>query len=289
MNLPTPINALHLKDRLRRLPDEHKGHGGRVLVIGGANSMTGAPVLSGIAAMYSGAGWVEIAFLAEPRPLLISEHPELMLRSAKELNALTASVIAIGPGLGQSKDAYSLLRLALESSVPLVIDADALNLLASHSELLKQLTERKFPSVLTPHPGEAASLLNTTADEVQRDRPLAIRQLVALTHAIVVLKGQGTLCLSPTESLHICQEGNSGMGSGGMGDTLTGIIAALIAQGIKHHLNTWEATCLGVQLHAQAADNLVSGKGSGKAAIGPLGLTASEVALEVRRLLNLAI
>ena len=286
MPSPSTLNTIPLIKKLKRQEDEHKGHGGRVLIIGGADSMTGAPVLSGIAAMYSGAGWVEIAFLANPRPLLVSEHPELMLRSASDLTNLTASVIAIGPGLGQSEQAQLLLENCLKSNIPLVLDADALNLLALHPSLIDLLKSRQSPSVLTPHPGEAANLLHSTSDAVQTNRILAIHQLVEKSNAIVVLKGHGTLCLAPNQSLQICQEGNSGMGSGGMGDTLTGIIAALIAQGIKHELNPWEASCLGVQLHALAADNLVKGKVPNKGAIGPLGLTATEVALEVRRLLN---
>lgn len=281
-----PLSALELRKRLVRAPNEHKGHGGRCVLIGGANNMTGAIVLSGVAALYTGAGWVEIVFLADPRPLLIPEHPELMLKNAQDflsqkLNQDSIHAIGIGPGMGKSNQAIELLKTVLETSIPLVIDADALNLIADHSALMKLLQNRKSSSILTPHPGEAARLLGISSKELESKREESINQLVKLTGAIVVLKGQGTLCADLNHEPEICQAGNSGMGSGGMGDTLTGIITALVSQGTFHNLSPWDATRLGVELHAHAADRLVH-----RQKLGPIGLTASELALEVRQILN---
>jgi len=165
-----------------------------------------------------------------------------------------------------------------------VIDADAINLIASDSHLLHLLQQRnqEFPgqSVLTPHPGEAAKLLNNSAADVQANRIHTLEQLVELTQSIVVLKGQHTLISAPNHPILRCEEGNPGMGTGGMGDALTGSIAAIAAQGLRHQLNLWEASGMAVQLHACAADSLVS------RGIGPIGLTPSEVILEMRSLLN---
>ena len=281
-----PIDVLNLRKKLIRQPFEHKGSGGRIVIIGGQNGMTGALTLAGIGALYSGAGWVELGFLANPYPLLISEHPELMIHRAKNIKMNDADVIAIGPGMGVDSEAKSLVQQALLSSQTLVLDADALNLISQNSELLELLKNRSADSVLTPHPGEAARLLNLSTADIQAEREKSIRAPIEKTQAIVVLKGSGTLCGSPHNPTEICLRGNSGMGSGGMGDTLTGIIAALIAQGAKRGINTWDATRLGVEIHALAADQLVLGNNNLGHPLGPIGLTASEVALEVRHILN---
>ena len=200
------------------------------------------------------------------------------------ITKIQPDVIAIGPGLGQGDLAKRLLLESLRSTALLVIDADALNLIASSTHLLNELQKRNqtFPerTVITPHPGEAAKLLNCTSEEVQSNRLVAIEKLVSLTQSIVVLKGQHTLIASPQHRAVECQEGNPGMGTGGMGDALTGSIAAIAAQGIRHQVDLWEATGIAVQLHAMAADSLVS-KGT-----GPIGLTPSETILEMRSLLN---
>lgn len=280
--MPISLDALTLRHQLIRKSDEHKGHGGRVLLIGGDDGMVGAIVLSAIASLYCGAGWVEVGFLANPHPMLIPEHPELMLHDAQSIPLEKANTIAIGPGLGKSAFATEILKKVLLTNVACVIDADALNLISEDSELLSSLKVREAPTVITPHPGEAGRLLKINTSDIQRNREQAIEKLVELTQSIVVLKGEGTLIASPEHSAQICLAGNPGMGSGGMGDTLTGILAALISQGQMHNLSAWDATRLGVELHATAADTLV------KANTGPIGLTASEVALEVRRLLNKA-
>jgi hydroxyethylthiazole kinase-like uncharacterized protein yjeF len=286
---PQELNSLHLLSRLIRQPHEHKGHAGKVLLIGGASGMAGAVLLSGRAALYAGAGWVMIGFLDEHAIAVLSEQPELMLSHASKemIEQAQADVIAIGPGLGQSAKAHDLLKQALQAPALLIIDADGLNLIATDSELLKQLKHRpSMSTVITPHPGEAARLLNTTAQQIQLDRPLAIDQLITLTGAIVVLKGQHTLIKSPqltsqlNEPTQMCLKGHPGMGVAGMGDVLTGVIAAIMSQGIKHQINPFEASCLGVELHAAAADSLLN-QGA-----GPIGLTPSEVIKEIRNLIN---
>jgi hydroxyethylthiazole kinase-like uncharacterized protein yjeF len=287
---PQELNSLHLRSRLIRQPHEHKGHAGKVLIIGGAPGMAGSILLSGRAALHAGAGWVMIGFLDEHALSVLSDQPELMLShvSREMMAQAQADVLAIGPGLGQSAQARDLLSDALQSSALLIIDADGLNLIAGDAELIKQLKSRPtLSTVITPHPGEAAKLLNTTAEQVQINRPLAIDQLVALTGAIVVLKGQHTLIKSPQstpqsdEPTQMCLKGHPGMGVAGMGDVLTGVIAAIVSQGIKHQINPFEASCLAVELHATAADSLLN------QGVGPIGLTPSEVIKEIRNLINI--
>ncbi len=287
---PQELNSLHLLNRLIRQPHEHKGHAGKVLIIGGASGMAGAALLAGRAALHAGAGWVLIGFLDERAITVLSDQPELMLSHASKemIEQVQPDVLAIGPGLGQDAQAHDLLSHALQSSVLLIIDADGLNLIAAHPELLKQLKHRpSLSTVITPHPGEAARLLNTTTEEIQMNRPLAIDRLVALTGSIVVLKGQNTLIKPPNTSTELnkaaqmCLKGHPGMGVAGMGDVLTGVIAAIVSQGIRHHINPFEASCLAVELHASAADSLLN------QGIGPIGLTPSEVIKEIRNLINI--
>ena len=290
MNPAAELRSLELITRLKRMPSEHKGSAGKVLIVGGAPGMAGALMLSARAALHLGAGWTILEMLDPASAHAIPEQAELMVRLAsfeaqKQLETTMPDVIAIGPGLGFSALARDWLMAALTyPKIPLVIDADALNLIADNSEFLDLLKQRNeaFPgmTVLTPHPGEAAHLLNTTAAVVQENRLTALSDLIQLTHSIVVLKGQHTLIASPHHLAMQCKQGNSGMAVGGMGDVLTGAIAAIAAQGIRHKLNLWEATCIGVQLHASAADNLVARQ------IGPIGLTPTEVILEMRSLLN---
>ena len=290
MNSPAELRSLELITRLKRAPSEHKGNAGKVLLIGGAPGMAGALMLSGSAALHLGAGWTILEMLDPTAAHAMPEQAELMVRLAsfnaqEQLEATAPDVIAIGPGLGFSALARDWLITSLRySKAPLVIDADALNLIADTPQYLSLLKDRNrtFPnmSILTPHPGEAAHLLNRTASDVQANRLGALSDLINLTNSIVVLKGQHTLIASPTHLAMQCAEGNPGMAVGGMGDVLTGTIAAIAAQGLHHNLNLWEAGCIGVQLHASAADSLVA------KSIGPIGLTPSEVILEMRSLLN---
>lgn len=290
MNIPSELRSLELVTRLKRAPSEHKGNAGKVLLVGGAPGMAGALLLSGSAALHLGAGWTILEMLDPTAAHVMPEQAELMVRLAsfnaqEQLEATAPDVIAIGPGLGFLALARDWLVASLHyPNAPVVIDADALNLIADTPEYLDLLMQRNqaYPgmSVLTPHPGEAAHLLNTTSDVVQANRLAALSDLIRLTNSIVVLKGQHTLIGSPLNAAMQCQQGNPGMAVGGMGDVLTGSIAAIAAQGLRHNLNLWEASCIGVQLHASAADCLVAKQ------IGPIGLTPTEVILEMRGLLN---
>ena len=287
---PSVLASLALIQHLKRSPAEHKGDAGKVILIGGAPGMAGALVLAGNAALHLGAGWTILEMLDASSTQALIELPELMVRLASPdpVECLVKSnpdLIAIGPGLGDSLMAQKWLEASLSyPNIPLVIDADALNLIADNKDFLIALQKRNvdFPglSVITPHPGEAARLLKISSAQVQGDRLGTLNNLVKLTGSIVVLKGQHTLLASPQDSSVQCNQGNPGMGIGGMGDVLTGSIAAIAAQGIRHHLNLWSSTCIAVELHASAADSLMN-KG-----VGPIGLTPSETILEMRSLLN---
>jgi hydroxyethylthiazole kinase-like uncharacterized protein yjeF len=287
---PATLDTLKLIQLLKREPAEHKGNAGKVVLIGGAPGMAGALILAGNACLHLGAGWTILEMLDPSSARADASQPELMIRLAtldiqENLAAAKPDVIAIGPGLGKSELASCCLRAVLaHPRIPLVIDADALNLISESPNLLKQLQIRnkQFPgsTVLTPHPGEAAKLLEFTTEKVQSDRVKSIQQLVELTQSIVVLKGQHTLIASPEHLTTQCLAGNPGMGTGGMGDVLTGSIAAIAGQGVRHQINLWQATGIAVELHARAADSLVN-KG-----VGPIGLTPSETILEMRSLLN---
>ena len=289
-NQTITLNALGLISRLHRAPEEHKGHAGKVILVGGAAGMAGALLLAGNACLHLGAGWTILEMLDPASAHADHNQPELMIRSAhsnpaESLKQSQPDVLAIGPGLGGSSLATEWLKASLlHQHIPLVIDADALNLIAESKDLLSALQHRNQlhpgQTVLTPHPGEAAKLLGRSPSDIQADRFDAIQKLVALTQSIVILKGQHTLISAPDKEMLQCEQGNPGMGTGGMGDVLTGTISAIAAQGIRHHLPLWEASCVAVQLHALAADSLVQ-KGT-----GPIGLTPTETILEMRSILN---
>jgi hydroxyethylthiazole kinase-like uncharacterized protein yjeF len=260
-----------------RPQNSHKGSYGSAGIIGGAHGMAGAALLAARAALKCGAGRVYAGLLAGDAPLLDVLQPELMLRTADavlRLDHLTA--LAIGPGLGDTPDAAEYLDWALETAVPLVIDADALNQIAVTATLKNKLKHIVTPKILTPHPAEAARLLACTTDEVQQDRVAAALRLAREYQAGVVLKGAGSVCAWPDGHWAINTSGNPGMAAAGMGDVLTGIITALLAQGVDER----HALTAAVYLHGAAADQLVE-NGS-----GPIGLTASEIIDAARSLLN---
>jgi len=257
----------------QRLRNSHKGSHGSAGILGGASGMAGAALLAGRAALKLGAGRVYVDML--DRNAVDSQQPELMLRNAEDVITL-ATALAVGPGLGQMDQAVQLLRQAIEAPLPLVIDADGLNLLALHPALARLAAKRTDPLILTPHPAEAARLLNTDVVTIQADRLAAARELVQRFHASVVLKGCGSVVIHPNGRCHINTSGNPGLASAGSGDVLTGLIVALLAQG-------WPADAAlsaAVHLHGAAADALVA------ADIGPVGLTAGELIDPARRLLN---
>jgi hydroxyethylthiazole kinase-like uncharacterized protein yjeF len=201
-----------------------------------------------------------------------------MLRPAHEILQLShLNCVAIGPGLGVSPDAHLLLSTALQFNQPVVIDADALNLIASDVTLQELLRKRSAPTVLTPHPAEAARLLGLSTPEVQADRIAATIEIAARYNCAVVVKGAGSVCALPAGNWFLNTSGNPGMASAGMGDVLTGLIAALLAQGAE----TNQALLAGVHLHGAAGDALA-------AAQGQLGITASECIAAARKLFNQA-
>ena len=293
---PTPITRKQVAAFLKPRPrDSHKGMFGTVTVIGGANGMAGAALLAGRAALKMGAGRVHVGLLADNAPAVDVNQPELMLHSAGEAlkriplpnpfpqageganvrSTFDPSVLVIGCGLGQSPAAQKILYDALLLDVTLVLDADALNLVALRPDLRGMLHTRKATAVFTPHPGEAGRLLGCSTEDIQKDRAHAAHSLYKRLGGSVVLKGAGSLCATTDGKLHLNQTGNPGMSNAGMGDVLAGMIAAFIAQG----LSTDEALLLAVHLHGAAADELAQQQAT-------LGMSATEVTEWARWLLN---
>ena len=260
----------------RRPHDSHKGMFGTVAVIGGANGMVGAPLMAARAALRLGAGCVHVGLLAESAPAIDFIQPELMLHSASAaLRLPEVNVYAVGCGMGTSIAAQKLLYQVLKRNAVVVLDADALNLLAKHPDLRDDLRNRKLSAVLTPHPGEAARLLACSTKQIQSDRVAAARQLAQQFACSVVLKGANSLCAACDGKLFVNNTGNPGMSSPGMGDVLTGMIAALIAQGLSGD----NAMQLAVHLHGAAGDALAEQHAG-------IGMTATEVSEWARYLLN---
>lgn len=235
----------------RRRRNTHKGESGRVLLIGGGPGMPGAVRLAGEAALYTGAGLVTVATHPEHAAAISASRPELITRGieyGKQIAPLikNARVIAIGPGLGQTAWAKDIMASVMESDSPIVMDADALNLLAEEPAQSRHW-------ILTPHPGEAARLLKSSTRTIQKDRMDAARALVQAYGGICVLKGAGTI-VANGETLTICTAGNPALATAGTGDLLTGAIASFWAQG----LNAFDAARVGVWVHARSADVLAS-------------------------------
>ncbi|ACT48514.1 NAD(P)H-hydrate dehydratase [Methylotenera mobilis] len=260
-----------------RAVDAHKGTSGSVAIIGGDDGMLGAVLLAARAALLSGAGRIYAAMLCETAPAVDLLHPEIMMRRPDALATLAQlDAVAIGPGLGQSDAAITELTFWLTQACPLVLDADALNLIAQHHQLAELLKNRRGQTVLTPHAGEAARLMGVTAAAIQSQRVESAVRLAQSLHVICVLKGAGTIIAEQNGSYCINTTGNSALATGGTGDVLTGVIASLIAQGLA----PIQAARLGVYVHGAAADALVA------RGIGPLGLTASELVTAIRDVLN---
>jgi NAD(P)H-hydrate epimerase len=250
----------------------HKGQHGHVLVVGGDHGMAGAARLAGEAALRTGAGLVSLATRPEHAAVLAAACPELMchgVATARELRTLIpqATVIVIGPGLGRNRWAQALFSTVLEVRQPLVIDADALNLLAG-------MPGDRDNQVLTPHPGEAGRLLGQTAATIQADRFAAAEAITGRYGGTTVLKGAGTLVHTAGQRPQVCVAGNPGMATAGMGDVLSGVIAGLLAQGMERP----QAAVSGVCVHAIAGD---------RAALdGERGMLARDVIAQLRSLVN---
>jgi len=257
-----------------RTRHSHKGNYGHVLILGGDRGMAGAARLAGVAAYRAGAGLVTVATHPMHVAQVGMDAPELLAQGVNNPADLRrasahASVLAVGPGLGQGDWGRRLFAAAMEASRPMVVDADGLNLLARDPEARPDW-------VLTPHPGEAGRLLGIDAHEVQRDRIKAVRAIAQRYSGVCVLKGSGTLiATADNDTVDLCDRGNPGMASGGMGDVLTGAIAALLAQGLTPR----EAGRLGVWLHASAGDDAARHGGE-------VGMIATDLMPFIRAHLN---
>ncbi len=270
---------------LPRRISSHKGNHGHVVVVGGDYGFGGAALMAAEAAQRTGAGLVSVITRSQHRPALLSRRPELMVVGTEDdepdLEALLnkASAIVIGPGLGSNKWSRHLLQMALSvqqaQQTPLIVDADGLKLLAERVSTGAALKRDNW--ILTPHPGEAASLLNCSIEEVQSNRFAAVRKLAGIWGGACLLKGSGSLVSSDTDNgtIYLCTEGNAGMASGGMGDVLSGIAASLVGQGLT--LN--EALCCAVCIHGEAADLAMENGGE-------RGMVATDLFPHVRQLVN---
>jgi hydroxyethylthiazole kinase-like uncharacterized protein yjeF len=271
--------AAALPDVLARcLRDVHKGTFGTLAVIGGADGMLGAPLLAARAGQRLGAGKVYVGFLAHDPPAVDWVAPELMLRTATPALGADIDALVVGPGFGNEASAALAALRAFERDVPLVVDADALNLAAAQAPLASALADRPAATILTPHPAEAARLLAISTTDVQRDRLAAAQTLAKKFNAHVVVKGAGSVLAHPDGDWDINTSGNPALATGGSGDVLAGMIGALLAQG----LDAKTALRYGVCLHGAAADALVANGD------GPLGLAASDLADTARALVNAA-
>lgn len=273
-----PAATLYLREHLvgalgPRHANSHKGEYGHVLCVGGETGMGGAVRLCAEAALRAGAGLASVATRSEGVAALVAARPEAMTHAIEDADALQvlikrADVLAVGPGLGRGEWGRALFEAAVASAKPLILDADGLGLLAAHPRPLPQ-------AILTPHPGEAARLLGLSNEQVQSDRFAAIEALVEKFECVVVLKGAGTLVAAPGATTAVIGAGNPGMATGGMGDVLTGVIAALHAQ----HLSRYEAAVFGALLHGAAGD-------AAAAVDGERGLLPSDLFAHLRRLAN---
>ena len=269
----------------RRRLSSHKGSNGHVVLMGGDHGMGGAIIMAAEAALRSGAGLVSVVTRSDHRSALLARRPEIMVTGAEEgkvnLPALfdRATNIVIGPGLGLGEWSRNLMQAALSAQqtrgIPLVVDAHALRLLAQ-----KAVPDAGFKQnnwILTPHPGEAAGLLETTVEEVQQDRFAAVAEMQDRYGGYCLLKGAGSLVCAPgrPRRFKLCSEGNPGMASGGMGDVLSGIIAGLHAQG----LSLEDSLCCAACVHGEAADLAVRDAGQ-------RGLIATDLLPFIRQLVN---
>ncbi|MDR2295506.1 MAG: NAD(P)H-hydrate dehydratase [Clostridiales Family XIII bacterium] len=270
-----PVDAAYVRERLRpRAADTHKGQCGRLLIVAGSHGMAGAAVLCARGAFRSGAGLVSVSVLEELFPVIHGGVAEATCvgRDLARLDLSAFDAVAMGPGLGNAENTAGLVRFVLKSyDGTLVLDADALNVIAGDSILTGMLRARALrpcgAAIITPHPGEAARLLGLGSPAPRDERAESARALAALTGAISVLKGARTLTASPAGELYVNETGNPGMATGGSGDVLTGAIAALAGQG----LCPLDAALTGVYLHGLAGDIAA-------ARVGEYGLTASDIA-----------
>jgi hydroxyethylthiazole kinase-like uncharacterized protein yjeF len=238
--------------------------------------MAGAALLCARAALRLGSGRVYLGLIDDDAPSFDSQQPELMIRRPDRLLATELTALACGPGLGDGAPAVALIAAACRLDIPLVLDADALNRIAENDELRSTVMARRAPTLLTPHPAEAARLLGRHSRDVQNDRIAAACGLAADFNAHIALKGCGTIVAEPHGAWLINTSGNPGLATAGSGDVLTGLVVALLAQGWPAQ----QALPAAVHLHGLAADSLVARHA------GPIGLTAGELIDNARECLN---
>jgi len=262
-----------------RRQDTHKGDYGKVFIVAGSTGMTGAAALTSLAAMRSGSGLVtsgipqSLNAIMEVKltevmtlPLPETKSGSLSLKAKDDICTFSekCDVVALGPGLGSEKETRNLVKELLRAiEKPLVLDADGINALEGS---LEELSSRKYRTVITPHPGEMARLLNREIAAVQADRISAAKSVAEITNSVVCLKGHRTVVASPDGQTYVNDTGNSGMASGGTGDVLTGMIASFIGQGI----DDFSAVVSAAYLHGLAGDVAVERK-------GPFSMIASDL------------
>ncbi|MBR5152387.1 MAG: NAD(P)H-hydrate dehydratase [Clostridia bacterium] len=267
----------------KRNPDMNKGDCGRVLIVAGSKGMTGAATLSALGALRSGCGLLTVATPDSEQPILAmklteamtmalpSVHGKLAPEAGKAIEKAVQSsdVCVFGPGLGKAPELWKSVEMLFEQKKPLVLDADGLNALSGHIDSIKDATENV---VMTPHPGEMARLTGLTVEEIQQNRELVAKTYAKAWGVTVLLKGRNTVIASPDGQLHINPTGNSGMASGGMGDVLSGVIGALMGQG----LDGYQSAVLGAFLHGLAGDLAAK-------ELGEFGMIAGDVAERLPR------
>ena len=262
-----------------RQAESHKGTYGTLAVVGGASGMSGAVVLASTAAIYQGSGKVWVGFNQTALPFaVIPERPEIMLATAEDLlKRKDISAWAVGCGMGLDETANQILNTVLtQNQDALLLDADALTLLARSHPETREAAQKRGNLVLTPHPAEAARLLGTSTQAIQQDRMSAVQTISATFQAVTVLKGHRTLVAAPDSTVYTNPSGNAGLATAGSGDVLSGIIGSLLAQGIL----PFQAACAGVWLHGAAADVIKHSTGV------ETGMLAGEIAPAARWLRN---
>lgn len=267
-------NLAECQDWLPRRPeDSHKGSNGRVLIVGGEQAMAGATCLAGWAAYVAGAGLVRVATIPENVSAITSRRPELLVSGIAKIDQLKSllnqsDVVALGPGLGQTKWSHQVFELCLEHRAPDIVDADGLNLLA-------QSPDKRPQWILTPHAGEAARLLRCSVDDVQSDRAAAINEIASIYGGTCILKGPGSLISDNRADTMVCHYGNAALSVAGTGDVLSGFLSGLVAQ----KMDPQQAAVAAVVLHACAADIYAAENGI-------IGMLASDLMIPLRRLRN---
>lgn len=251
-----------------RKSDSNKGDFGHVLVIGGDYGMGGAVIMAAEGSCRTGAGKVSVLSRKENYLPLLERLPNVMTANGEDF-LVNKTVIIVGPGLGMSSWSEDLLKSALESDLPKIIDADALNLISANNEIPKLSN-----SIITPHVGEAARLLGISIEEIQQDRKKAAKKLHEKFNCIAVLKGKDSL-ICGEDFLHECKFGNPGMAVAGMGDVLSGIIAGLVAQG----LSLKDAAISGVEIHAKSGDLVAKNQGE-------IGMMPQDILAVIPKIIN---